>query len=203
MPKDRNQDLQAILIQSSTTYPKVVNLRKPVAERINNILRETAYAAIPDYQPGSSIMEAQSGYTTPVNMNGILSVRFQNHYYPEKAAHGVTGVSSVTLNIETGHFYNFDELFRAGSNYAAVINQIIQEQITARQIPMLKPFEGIGPNEMYYLTPDSLVIYYQPYVYTPGYVGVLEFTIPYQQIASIIDPNGPIGKIVVPAGSPK
>jgi hypothetical protein len=42
----------------------------------------------------------------------------------------------------------------------------------------------------FYLTPDSLVIYYQPYVYTPGYYGVLEFKIPDTQIMDIVTPRG-------------
>lgn len=192
-----NQYIQALMKQWGTTYPKVVNIRgKSLPDKINNIIRETAYRAIPNYQPGTSIIEAQSGYTTPVNMKGILSLRFQDYYYPEQAAHGVTGVNSVTLNLQNGYIYHFNELFQPGSDYQAEINRIIQEQITARQIPMLKPFEGVTPNQEYYLTPDSLVIYYQPYVYTPGYFGVLEFRIPYQPIQNIIDPRGPIGIIL-------
>lgn len=192
-----NQNIQALMKQWGTTYPKVVNIRgKSLPDKINNIIRETAYRAIPNYQPGTSIIEAQSGYTTPVNMKGILSLRFQDYYYPEQAAHGVTGVNSVTLNLQNGYIYHFNELFQPGSDYQAEINRIIQEQITARQIPMLKPFEGVTPNQEYYLTPDSLVIYYQPYVYTPGYFGVLEFRIPYQPIQNIIDPRGPIGIIL-------
>lgn len=189
-----SQNLQALMKQWGTTYPKVVNIPgKSLPDKINNIIRETAYRAIPNYQPGTSIIEAQSGYTTPVNMKGILNLRFQDYYYPEQAAHGVTGVSSVTLNLQNGYVYHFMELFRSGSDYQAEINRIIQEQTTTRQIPMLKPFEGVGPNQEYYLTPDSLVIYYQPYAYTPGYFGILEFRIPYQQILNIIDPRGPIG----------
>ncbi|HOL11213.1 MAG TPA: RsiV family protein, partial [Bacillota bacterium] len=76
------------------------------------------------------------------------------------------------------------------------INQIVQEQIIEQQIPMLTPYEGVGPDQEYYLTPDSLVIYYQPYVYTPGAYGVLEFTIPYTQISGIVCPVGPIGEII-------
>jgi hypothetical protein len=189
-----NQNLQALMKQWGTTYPKVVNIPgKSLPDKINTIIRETAYRAIPNYEPGTSIIEAQSGYTTPVNMKGILSLRFQDYYYPEQAAHGVTGVSSVTLNLQNGYVYHFNQLFKPDSNYQAEINRIIEEQITARQIPMLKPFEGVGPSQEYYLAPDSLVIYYQPYIYTPGYFGVPEFRIPYQQIANIIDPRGPIG----------
>ncbi|HEX3043280.1 MAG TPA: DUF3298 domain-containing protein [Bacillota bacterium] len=193
----RKRNVMARLEQAGTTYPRVINLEsRSLQGKINLIIRETAYDAIPDYDPGTSIIEAQSGYTTPLNMKGILSLRFQDYFYPEMAAHGVTGVSSVTLDLNTGQVYRFSDLFRRGSNYQATLNRIIQAQITARQIPMLKPFEGVGPDEEYYLTPENLVIYYQPYVYTPGAFGVLEFSIPYAQITNLVNPRGPIGIIL-------
>lgn len=193
---DKKQNLQAQLKQMGTTYPRVMNLSSKLRDKINRIIKQTAYQAIPDYDPGTCVIEAQSGYTTPLNMKGILSLHFQDYFYPEMAAHGVTGVSSVTIDLETGHVYRFSDLFRKGLNYQTRLNQIIQAQIIAGEIPMLKPFEGVGTDEEYYLTPDSLIIYYQPYVYTPGYYGVLEFTIPYSQIMDIIDPRGPIGRIL-------
>ncbi len=188
--------LQALLKQAGTTYPKAVNLSSKVRSKVNSAIKKAAFAAIPDYNPGTSVSEAVSSYKTTVNMKGILSLRFEDYYYPEMAAHGVTGVSSVTLDLKTGHEYQFYQLFCKGLNYQAVLNQILQAQIVAEQIQLLKPFAGVCPDEDYYLTPDSLVMYYQPYVYTPGAYGVLEFKIPYSQITSIIDPCGPIGRIL-------
>lgn len=198
MGAEKNHVMQAMLKQAGTTFPRVTNLAKSVRNKVNAVIRETAYQAIPDWDPGSAVIEAWSGYKTPLNQKGILSLRFEDYYYPEHAAHGVTGVSSLTVNLRTGHVYQFFELFARGSNYQTQLNAIIQAQIVARQIPMLKPFEGVGPDEQYYLTPDSLVIYYPPYVYTPGAFGILEFVIPYTQIAAIIDPRGPIGILTAP-----
>lgn len=191
-----NLNLQALLKQAGMVYPKAVNPGSKVRSKINSAIKKAAFVAIPDYDPGTSVIEAVGSYKTTVNMKEILSLRFEDYFYPEMAAHGVTGVSSVTIDLKTGHEYEFDQLFRKGSDYQAVINRIIQALIVAEQIPLLKPFAGVGPDEDYYLTPDSLVIYYQPYEYTPGAYGVLEFKIPYSQITGIIDPNGPIGKIM-------
>lgn len=191
-----NLSLQALLKQAGTTYPRAINLNSKVRSKINSAIKKAAFEAIPDYDPGTSVSEAVSSYKTAVNMKGVLSLRFEDYFYPEMAAHGVTGVSSVTLDLKTGREYEFYQLFRKGANYQATIDQIIQAQIIAEQIPLLKPFAGVGPDEDYYLTPDSLVVYYQPYEYTPGAYGVLEFKIPYSQITGIIDPEGPIGKIL-------
>lgn len=196
MAADNRRTMRALLKQSGTTYPRIVNVSKSLRSRIDRTLRDTAYQAISDWDPGTSIVEAVNSYKTTLNTDGFLSVRFDAYYFPELAAHGATGVSSVTLSLNTGKVYRFEDLFRRGSDYQQIIDQIIQAQIIEQQIPMLKPFEGVGPDQEYYLTPDSLVIYYQPYVYTPGAYGVLEFTIPYAQISGIVCPVGPIGEII-------
>jgi hypothetical protein len=191
-------NLRAQLRQWGTTYPRVINLSHSVQQGVNRSIKAAALRAIPDYDPGTPVIEATSSYTTPLNAKGILSLRFEDYFFPEMAAHGVTGVSSITINLRNGHVYRFDELFRPNSNFQAVLTPIIQEQIISRQIPMLQPYPGVGTQENFYLTPDSLVIYYQPYQYTPGAFGVLEFTIPYTQMMGIIDPQGPIGMILYP-----
>lgn len=193
-----DQDFYAQLRQWGTTYPRVINLSHSVQQSVNRSIKEAAIRAIPNYDPGTPVIEATSSYTTPLNAKGILSLRFEDYYYPEHAAHGVTGISSITVNLRNGHVYKFNELFRPNSNYQAVLTRIIQEQIVSRQISLINPYPGVGTDEDFYLTPDSLVIYYQPYVYTPGVFGILEFTIPYTQIAEIIDPRGPIGQILYP-----
>jgi hypothetical protein len=198
MDSNNSRNRKSLLKQAGTTYPEVVNLpNKSLRRRVNDILRRTAHAAIPDYDPETAVIEAWSDYKTTLDQKWILSVRFENYFYPEMAAHGVTGVCSVTLDLESGYIYDFYQLFRRGCNFQTVIDSIIRNQIAAQQITLLKPFAGTGPNENYYLTLNSLIIYYQPYVYTPGAYGVLEFTIPYQQIGELVDPSGPIGRILV------
>jgi hypothetical protein len=188
---------RAFLEQDGVSYPELMNgSTHSLTRKINAILQDTAYRAIVEYEPGTGVITANSNFNVEVNQSNILSIRFENYYMREMTAHGSTGVSSVTLDLTTGYVFRFEELFRKNSNYQAVINGIIREEIREQQLPLLKPFAGVGPDEEYYLTPDNLVIYYQAYVYTPGYLGVLEFTIPYRQISEIIDPGGPIGRIM-------
>lgn len=187
---------RAILKQAGTVYPRVTNLRRSLRGEINEAIKAAAQKAIPDFDPGTSIVEAAGSYLTTVNTNGVLSLKFQDYILPELAAHGVSGQSSITLSLETGRIFAFADLFRPGADYRAAIDRIILAQIAAQGIPMLKPFAGVGPDTDYYLTAESLVIYYQPYVYTPGAYGVLEFVIPYGEIGAIVDPRGPIGRII-------
>ena len=195
MDSNNSRSRKALLKQAGTTFPEVINSPKSLRRHINDVLRKTAYSAVSNYSPETAVIEAWSDYKTTLNQNGILSVRFESYFYPEMAAHGVTGVSSVTLELDSGYIYDFYQLFRRGANYQAMIDGIIRNQIASQQITLLKPLAVAGPNENYSLTSDSLLIYYQPNVYTAGAYGVLEFPISYQQITEIIDPQGPIGRI--------
>ena len=88
------------------------------------------------------------------------------------------------------------DLFQPGSDYIERISAMIKEQIEQQEIPLLRPFERIGPNEGYYLESENLVIYFQTYDYTPYYIGIPEFRIPYTAIADILAPNSPVRRIM-------
>lgn len=193
----RNQET-AQLSQRNVSYPEVVNLPdRGVENQINRKIKTTALSAIPDsYFKGQNFIQATSSYDTSVNQNDILSLTFENYTYWEGAPHGITIMRAITVNLETGQRYQFWQLFDPRTNWKAQINAIIRAQIAERQIPMLRPFEGVTDKEEYFLTNKSLVIFYQIYDYTPYVYGILEFEIPYNQIENIINPEGPIGKIL-------
>ena len=188
---------QARLNQAGTAFPAVMNIGSHSLRRsINRSIREAALSAIPAPFASGNIVEATAGYRTTLNEKGLLSLRFEDYIYPVLAAHGLTVVKAITLDLNDGYVYHFGDLFLPGSGYKALLDQIIARQIEEQQIPMLTPFRGVGEDEEYYLTPDSLVIFYQLYEYTPNVYGILEFVIPYTGIAGVIDPRGPIARLL-------
>ncbi|MFZ5646341.1 MAG: DUF3298 domain-containing protein [Bacillota bacterium] len=183
-------------------YPQVTGLPdEDVQEKVNRAVEERVYALIaaqrvwPD-SAGLKISEMTGTYKIEANKNGILSVRLENYIFPEHAAHGLTMVKSVTVDLETGKVYTLRDLFLRGTDYIIVLNQMIRQQFKERDIPMINGFRGITVNQDYYLTPKNLVIYFQTYEYTPYYVGIPEFEIPYRTIINYIDPEGPIGRLL-------
>lgn len=181
-----------ILQEVSVTYPALIGLpNQMVQRRLNEQIAAQARKTLPGSFNGN-IIEAYSNYQRKVQKRDILSLRFENYYFPEHAAHGMTYVKSITVNTQTGEVYQLDDIFNPATNWKQILTQIINQQIVARNIPMLKEFEGIKGNEEFYLTPNELVIYYQLYEYTPYYFGILEFAIPYVSILPIINPRGPI-----------
>jgi hypothetical protein len=61
---------------------------------------------------------------------------------------------------------------------------------------LIKEFRGIDDYEEFYLTKDALVIYFQEIEFTPHYIGVPEFSIPYSQIRNLVREDGPIARFI-------
>ena len=182
---------KAQLTQKSLTYPAVVNESNQLLEnRINKLIKNEALSMLTSgrYKNFNIIITA-SEYKITFNQGALLSIRLENYFFPEKAANGITKVKGITIDLINGKNYRLKDLFKQNSNYQSVLNSIIQNQIQEEDIPLLEPFPGIKGNEEFYLTEMNLVIVYQEYELTPGYYGVLEFEIPYEQIDDILDNN--------------
>ncbi|HCQ91360.1 MAG TPA: DUF3298 domain-containing protein, partial [Clostridium sp.] len=56
-------------------------------------------------------------------------------------------------------------------------------------------FEGNIENQQFYLTPDALVLFYQPGEYTPASYGLFEIAIPYSDIKDLFSQANPISRM--------
>jgi hypothetical protein len=177
-------------------YPQVANLANQQAEtQINRILFQTVQGLIRDQQnvqvPGDTRMEGS--YEIKNNQRGIFSTTLSNYAYTPRMAHGMSFLGSVTANVNTGTIYTLRSLFKPGSNFVEVISRNIREQIRRRQIPTLREFTTISPEQDFYVADKTLVIFFQLYEITPYYVGFPMFPISVYDLEPVIDENGPLG----------
>ncbi|MEJ6949456.1 RsiV family protein [Natronospora cellulosivora (SeqCode)] len=191
-----NDYRKARLMQESATYPRIIRPDNLALEqRINSLIRRTVEETLPAGRyRGMNIISAASQYDTKVNQNEVLSLRFENYYYPERMASGITEVRALTVNLITGKRYKLGDLFTA--NYQSYLSNIIERQIKEQDITLINEFPGITGREVFYLTEESLVIVYQRYELTPGYYGVLEFNIPYTELSPVVRKDGAIDMII-------
>lgn len=177
-------------------YPQIGGLiNKTVQNNINEIIKKQVTGLIP--QEGCSIYEVISGSSKiTLNNKGILSTTTTVYTFKKQAANGLTVQKSVTVDLETGRVYQLQDLFDENSNYKNVISNMIRQQIKERNLPLIKEFKGITGNEDFYLTQNGLVIYFQEIEYTPHYVGIPEFVIPYSQIKDMLNKEGPIARLM-------
>ncbi|NQS75172.1 MAG: DUF3298 domain-containing protein [Peptococcaceae bacterium] len=197
--KDLSAKISDVQIENECTdvvYPQVSGLRNDAVEdKINRLIEERVAAMIP--REGCDVYGDITGnYEVMLNEQGILSLKFNVFTIRIHAANGIEEQRSLTLNLETGRLYRLYDLFERNSNYKDVINEIIREQIEERDIPLIKEFTGIDDFEDYYLTRNNLVIYFQELEFTPHFVGIPEFPIPYSQIENLIRKDGPIARFI-------
>jgi hypothetical protein len=89
------------------------------------------------------------------------------------------------------------DLFKPNSDYKETINRFIEAQIKERDIPLLEPFKGIGPNQKYYIADKILVIYFDHYDITPGHVGFPMFPIASFHLQDMIDDDSPLSILLI------
>ncbi|MNI20915.1 Peptidoglycan-N-acetylmuramic acid deacetylase PdaC [compost metagenome] len=145
--------------------------------------------------PQNPQTDVTANYELKNNQRGILSLTLINYAF-SGGAHGLTLQKSLTFNVQTGKSYTLKELFKPGSDYVAKLSAIIQAQIKERDIPLLVDFKAIRPDQDFYIADKALVIYFQQYELAAYVYGILHFPISVYQIQSIIDEDGPLGRML-------
>lgn len=166
-------------------------INSTIIDMVSNLLRETVLL------PEKIDFEDVIGfYKVHLNEKGILSILYGLYTYVERAAHGFTAYSSIMIDLETGKVYKLYELFNPKVNYKAFLEPLARKYIEENQVPLLTEYKGIKDDQEFYLTSDSLVIYYQVYEYTPYVYGLFEIKIPYTDILNILGPTSPIQRLI-------
>jgi len=178
-------------------YPQVEGLPgKAVENHINNLIKVQVHDLVPRLV--GEEMEVFLKSVVEVNKKSVFSIRTEVYKYIHRHANGTTVVRSLTVDLETGKVYRLHDLFKPGSRYVEVLSEMIRQQIEEQKIPLIKEFHKIRPNQSYYLTEYALIIYFQELKYTPHYVGVPEFAIPFTSILNLVSERGPIAKLLDP-----
>lgn len=187
-------------------YPVVVGMRNAaVQKKINDIILYTVNKLIYD-QTNQLVdvqginplpkMTVQGFYEVKANLRDVLSLSIGNYTMVEHAAHGLTIIRSLTFDINTGKVYQLGELFKPGSNYVKVLSDIVARQIKERDITLLGDFQGIKPDQDYYISDKVLVIYFQLYEITAYAYGFPYFPISVYEIQDIIAKDSPLYRMI-------
>ena len=145
------------------------------------------------YSTGSSL---DLKYTAIAQMGDLWSFKFDSAFYSDGAAH--PGLNSMTLNYDLGQGreLTLGDLFLPNSNYLeAISNYCITE--LSKQPFFDGPFaDGANPTPENYrnwnITPDGLMITFDTYQVGPGAAGPQQVNVPFGELKSMINPQGPI-----------
>lgn len=117
-------------------------------------------------------------YNTQHTDNNFLSF-YINYYQYTGGAHGMTFKTAYNYDLRTGKKVFLDELFERRFDYKSIIIKKINEKIAAEpDLYFIESLDNIERDVDYYVTRDSLVVYFQLYDIAPYYVGFPSFEIP-------------------------
>lgn len=181
-------------------YPKIIGLQDATTEQKMNqlIFKRVERLAKRQYeeQDAQSFEEMIGTYEIKTNERNILSLTFTNYAFAPHFAHGLTLMDSLTFDIETGKNYALEDLFKKDSDAQAVLSKMIKKQVEERDIPLLNDFPVVSKDQYYYIADKALVIYYQAYEITPGYVRIPMFPISVYAIEELIKEEGLLGRML-------
>lgn len=199
----RSTDQQAVIrpvvfgnSQRQVSIPRVQDLPdKNIEKQMNRHIKEAVLQLMKEqeqYQTVDGVQEVLAGYEIKNNQRRILSLTLFNYTYTYPMAHGMTLMTSLTFNLQTGQLYTLKSLFESESNYVKLLSEQVEQQITAKELPLLEPFTTIKPEQSFYLADKTLVLYFQIYEITPYYVGIPTFPILIEDLEDILAPDSPL-----------
>lgn len=204
-PQTLPVQLRTMMIQENGMeiyYPQVVDLpSRDVEQKINEEIFAHVQQLVHDQyqkQDTQSFEQMIGTYEIKTNERNVLSLSLTNYAYAPYFAHGLTLMKSLTFDTKTGKLYALKDLFQPNSDYERVLSDIIQKQIKEREIPLLGEFPGILPDQDFYIADKSLVVYYQAYEITAGYIGLPMFPISVYALENIVIEDGPLGRMASP-----
>lgn len=139
-------------------------------------------------------------YTLVSQIGDLWSFKFDFDFYSDGAAH--PGLNSITLNYDLaqGKELALSDLFLPNSDYLGAISKYCVAELS-KQSFFDTPFaEGAKPTPENYrnwnITPDGLMITFDEYQVAPYAAGPQNVNIPYSELKSLINPQGPLARFV-------
>ena len=196
--KNVNEKSSDETIDVTLNYPQLSGLAdQAVQDRINSLFRQEAASAkqegqqnLKDYPAGFSPnkYETYFDYRIKYNRNSILSVIFLDYQYTG-GAHGSTIQKAYTIDLQTGKEYAMKDLFKTGTDYAALFNGEVRQGIKDRELYELATFSAISADQAFYLDCSGVSVYFQQYEYFPYAAGIQTFTLDYPALKDVLVPD--------------
>lgn len=172
-----------------------------VPERLaffNEQFRQTVFSRLTEFQ--NNVFEARlvpqmpdavkdamlymSDYAIHYNQKNKLSLS-QRWYQYTGGAHGMTWLKAKTIDLTSGKALLLSDLFKPGSDFAERFNRKLNHTAKTKQWPMWD-FRGIDAQQEFFLTDVGVVVFFQLYAIAPYSEGIITITIPYSELADIL-----------------
>lgn len=141
------------------------------------------------------------GFEQVSPVGNLISLKFTVDFYSDGAAHPGTTSHTATYDLEAGAFLALDRLFLPGADFLKTISDYCVTQLLTRDIAFDPLFTtGANPTVENYrnwnFTADGLLITFDAYQVAAYAAGPQLVTIPYAELQSIIDSQGPLAHLL-------
>lgn len=177
-------------IKYHVAYPRISGLKdENTQHKLNVAFMENAVIARTkaEYEAKSTAVNGGVDYEVKRNQDGILSIVMKSN--TSYSGSNLSEQNSVTINTVTGRRYLLSDLFVDNADYAATLSGQIKAQIKTNKVKAETSFKKISEDADYYLTADSIVIYFKQGKYFSTSDGIKEFKVPLRTLDGILRPQ--------------
>ncbi len=169
-----------------------------VTKAVADFKKKMADMSIPLANAESSFDARYKLLSPPGN---IFSLKFEMEGYVSGMAHPYHFSETVNYNLEQGTDISITDLFLPNSAYLQTIATYCAAQLKTRDIGFQDDFtKGADPTLDNYhnwnITADGLLITFDEYQVAPYVSGPQTVTVPYSELKTLVNPQGPLGNFV-------
>jgi hypothetical protein len=131
----------------------------------------------------------------------IFSVQFVLQTSTANSATAGTTISSLNFNLSSGTLLSLPGLFKAGSDFLSILSRDsrsqLSQQLTAQGVAASSVNQS-GTSALpsnfaaFNVTPNSIMVGFSQGQAVPSSIGAVTVNVPLTDLASAIDPNGPL-----------
>ncbi|MNK29591.1 hypothetical protein D3C87_479880 [compost metagenome] len=162
-------------------YPQVSGLADEAAQKsINAALQASMDRFVAQAEKDLKERSAQdreyeydSTYVVTFNEKGVLSLVLAQSSYTG-GAHGFTLTEGHTFSLKGGKELGLSDLLKSNPGYKKQLNADLTKKLKANP-GYLGGFKGLTSDRNFYLKPNTLTVYFQPYEYTAYAAGTVEY----------------------------
>jgi hypothetical protein len=178
-------------------YPQIEGLQDPTIQKNINEQLETQFTESRTNITVEDGLSVDDSFKATLTKN-LLTISMSGYDYFEGAAHGMPLKDFFYIDIATGKFYNFKDLFISGSDYKTFLDEFIRTKMSEAdpEESMFFPdtFTGITDSPYFYLKENSIVIYFYPYEIAAYAAGFPEFEITFEELKDFINKDSAFWK---------
>ena len=198
--KDEGEDPKYTV---AVNYPEIAGMEgfnqasQAIAERIVDAFLEN----LATYPPVGELSQmsyssVSMDYSVLEKTPEVISVYFQISEYYSGAAHPFPFSAVLNYDVRNQQVLDLSDLFQPNAEYLRVISEYVTNELSGEE--WFTFTDGVLPEaenyQIWNLTPEGLLITFDPYMVAPYAAGFIKVVVPYDEFIGIVNPEGVLAR---------